>query len=297
MKVLRDNPFLTGVILLTVIGCGALGFLASGAMTRNQEARDAYGQAVQKLQQLQNRVPFPNEANVHKAEALREAFKQRLTSLEAALAKYQTPINPAITPQEFQDTLRATVNRVASKAEEAGVKLPENFYLGFDQYRDNLPLEKAAPQLAWQLEILSGLVENLIGPSAENPVVRSIDALARAPLPIENSGEAKAAGDLRKLPFQISFTAEQGKFRMAFNDFLKNPQFLIVRSLSVRNSNLQGPPVTHTGSQVPAGQETSPASPASPTALNVILGREVVSVDMHFEIVDFQLAAIPPKTP
>lgn len=297
MKVLRDNPFLTGVILLTVIGCGALGFLASGAMTRNQEARDAYSQAVQKLQQLQNRVPFPNEANVHKAEALREAFKQRLTSLEAALAKYQTPINPAITPQEFQDTLRATVNRVASKAEEAGVKLPENFYLGFDQYRDNLPLEKAAPQLAWQLEILSGLVENLIGPSAENPVVRSIDALARAPLPIENSGEAKAAGGLRKLPFQISFTAEQGKFRMAFNDFLKTPQFLIVRSLSVRNSNLQGPPVTHTGSQVPAGQDTPPASSASPTALNVILGREVVSVDMHFEIVDFQLAAIPPKTP
>lgn len=304
MNALRQNPFLSGLILLTVVLCGVLGYLASGALTSYRAAMDSYTQAVQKLQQLQNRVPFPNEENVRKAEGLRDEYQKKLVALKDSLALHQTPLVASVAPQEFQDALRATVNEIVAKAEAAHVKLPENFYLGFDEYRDRTPSDKAAPQLSRQLGIISGIVGELIGANPESPMVKSIDSLARPQLP-EERGEAPSATGLRKMPVSVGFTAEQGKLRILLNSLLKTPQFLIIRAMSLKNSNLQGPPVGHGaegGANPGAGSPTQtagaaanpgaqPAATGRPGSLNVILGREFVSTDLSLEIVDFQLGA------
>jgi hypothetical protein len=318
MNQLRENPFLTGVILLTVIACGALGFLLSGAMATHQGSMDAYTQAVQKLQSLQNRVPFPDQANLKQAEALRDAYKEKLEGLKANFEALQVPLDPAVTPQQFQDTLRATVNAVASQAEAAKVQLPDGFFLGFDTYKDSLPTDKAAPFLARQLLIISTVVKDLIGPNPENPGIKSIDALVRTPLAEESPAPPAppAAANapkpaeppvppLVKRPFLIGFTAEQGKFRMAFNNLLRSPQLLIVRSLSIKNSNPQGPQIasaTEPAASTPASlfAEGSEA-PKAESTLNVILGKELVRVDLALEIVDFKVpvkgATTSEKTP
>ncbi len=305
MNVLKENPFIAAVIVVIVAGCGALAFFASGAFTTYQETMAAYTQAVQKLQGLQNKVPFPNEANIKQAEVLRDAYLEKLASLKTQLGALQVPREEGVSPQQFQDTLRSTVNAVVARAEAAKVLLPEGFYLGFNEYKDNLPTEKAAPELARQLTIITRIVEDLIGPNPENPGVKSIDSLERTPLRVESGAGSPAAGAAKDdpqsaievQPFMIGFTAEQGKFRIAFNNLLKNPQFLILRSLAITNSKTEGPPVAPPSDASATSTlpfQSTEAAPKEGTSLNVLLGREVLQVNAALEIIHFPVAAAAP---
>jgi hypothetical protein len=311
---LRENLLLAGLVAAILIVGGALTFFMVQAMTRYHETLDAYQQAVRRLHVLQSRSPFPNAENLEKSRLLTERYKSEFESLRSQVAKMQMPINPDIQPQKFQDDLRAAVNRIVDKAAAAGVELPRGFYLGFGQYANSLPNEYVAPALARQLAIIEKVITNLI-----DFKVQSIDALNRLPLPEESSpppkksdepqkggGESKP-DDLRLLPFDLAFTAEQGKLRVAFNSLLDSDQFLIVRNLAVQNTARVGPSISRQsgasgslpandppalGEQGSGGANTRRASQA-PATLNVILGREQVRAALRIEVVDFSTAPAP----
>ncbi len=297
MKWFKENPFLSALLVITLIGAGALGYFLSQAMTQYQEATDGYEQAVKSLHNLQNRSPFPSQANLETAKKAQKEYKDELDTLRGQLLRMQAPLNPSIKPQQFQDDLRQAVNDLASKALAAGVKLPENFYLGFNQYEATPPTDQAAPALARQLTIINRIVTRLVEYKVE-----AIDDLKRAPLPEESpapratppptGGKAGAAANnaatalIVRYPFDISFTTDQSKFRIALNSILESEQFLILRGLNIRNTNPAGPPVTDpsaTSSAAPTAAETVEAS----KNLNVLLGRESLKVALRIEIIDF----------
>lgn len=293
MNWLKENPFLSGLAAVTVAGTGALVFLLMQASTQYQETADAYNQAVQKLHTLQNRIPFPNAENLKKTKELEDEYRQGLNALSAQLAKMETPINPDVKPQQFQDDLRSAVNSIAEKAAAAGVTLPKDFYLGFDQYKDSPPSPQATPALDRQLRVINQIVSNLIGFK-----IQSIDSLERLPLKEESNAPAAPAGkgdakpaSLVRLPFNIVFTAEQPKFRVAFNSLMNSDQFLIVRAMNVQNSSPAGPPVVQAEK---SGAGAAPGA-ADNNDLNVILGREMIKVAMRIEIIDFPAVAEPQK--
>ncbi len=314
MRWLKENSFLLGLAATTILAGGALVFLMMHSMTQYRETREAYTQAVRKLHALQNRSPFPNAENFEKSRALEEQYKSELDSLRARLAieprKLQHRIK--IRPQKFQDDLRTAVNRIAEKAGAAGVELPKGFYLGFSQYANSLPNEHAAPVLARQLGVIEKVVADLIGFK-----VQSIDGLYRPPLPEESAtviqetedpqqrgrqSEAKPSG-FRRQPFDLAFTAEHGKLRVAFNSLLDSDQFLIVRNLTFQNTARVGPQVFRQssagpvaqGEQSPGGVSNSQGRPTAPSELNVILGRELVKASMRIEIIDFPTPSEPRK--
>jgi hypothetical protein len=306
---LRENSLQAGLVAATLILGGTLTFLMVQAMTRYHETLDAYQQAVRRLHVLQNRSPFPNAENLEKSRLITEQYKAGFESLRAQVANMQVPIDPGVQPQKFQDDLRAAVNRIVEKAAAAGVELPKGFYLGFAQYANSLPNEHVAPALAQQLVIIERLVTNLI-----DLKVQSVDSLNRLPLPEESAppprkidepqkgGEAKPEG-LRLLPVDLTFTAEQGKLRVAFNSLLDSDQFLIVRNLALQNTARVGPPISRqssgSGVQLPANDSATAGEPSSnsvpnpqrelqaPATLNVILGRELVRASMRIEIVNY----------
>ena len=288
MKWLQENPFLAGLSAVTVIGAGILGFLLSQALTQYQEASDGYAQAIQKLHTLQNRVPFPNNENLEKNKAVADQYKSDLAGLRAKLSAMVPPINPAIKPQQFQDDLRAAVNETVEKATQGGVTLPKDFYLGFGQYANSLPSEQAAPALARQLALIKDLVQRLIAFK-----IQSLDFLERTPLPQEGAAPAAAkagapAKVLERFPFDISFTAEQSKFRVALNSLLNGDQFLIVRALNVQNSNSAAPAIAVEGAESNTGSpQATPAAGGGQQNLNVILGRELVQVAARIEMIEF----------
>ncbi|HEY5741023.1 MAG TPA: Amuc_1100 family pilus-like protein [Terrimicrobiaceae bacterium] len=320
MNWLRENSFVAALVTLTTLGCGALMFLMVQAMTRYQETSDAYTHAVQKLHLLQNRSPFPDVENLEKSQLLKEEFRSDLDALRAQLEKMQTPPSTDIEPQKFQDDLRTAVNVVTEKAAAAGVELPKGFYLGFGQYANSLPTERAAPALARQLRIINKVVTNLI-----DFRVQSIDNLDRLPLP-EESGvnpvvqqterarpgskeTEKSLVEVKRMPFDLAFTAEQGKLRVAFNALLDADQFLLVRDLTLQNTSRVGPPISRTilpgapsssapnigssNDQLPGVSTALQGSQAGANDLNVILGRELVKASMRIEIIDFPLPEQP----
>ncbi len=202
--------------------------------------------------------------------------------------------------------------------------MPKGFYLGFSQYANSLPNEHAAPALALQLGIIEKIVTDLI-----DFKVQSIDSLNRLPLPEESAAtpvpqkaeepqqrgrqpEAKPGG-FKRLPFDLAFTAEQGKLRVAFNSLLDSDQFLIVRNLALQNTARVGPPVSRQTSasaappRLPANDPAAPAEQSlggaiiaqggqdAASELNVILGRELVKAWMRIEIIDFSTPSEPGK--
>ncbi len=300
MKWLQENPFLAGITAFTIVGAGVFAFLLSQALTRSQEATDGYNQAITKLHSLQERVPYPSVENLEKSKAQTAQYREQLLAIRKKLSSMEAPLDMAVGPQRFQDDLRASVNEVAEKAKEAGVGLPADFYLGFSQYANSLPSEQAAPYLARQLTVIKQLVLRLI-----DFRVQSIDALTRAalvqegnaaanPQPAQQANGQKKGGNasatpgkvLERAPFDISFTAEQSKFRVAFNSILSDNQFLIIRSVNVENTNQAGPPVAQ-AEATPATAYTAPAAENAKKDLNVVLGRELVRVALHLEMIDF----------
>lgn len=280
MNWLKENPFIAGVVAVTVVATGALVFLLTQSMTRFQETSDAYTASVQKLHSLQNRSPFPKAENLGQTKALEEKYVAELKGLKTLLQKMELPIVPDVSPQKFQDDLRSAVNKMTEKAAAAGVAIPKDFYLGFSQYKDSPPSAGAAPALARQLKVIDKLVEDLI-----NFKVQSVDFLERQPLPEESGSPKEKKAGIQRFPILLGFTSEQPKFLVTFNSLLNANQFFIVRAMNIQNTSPNGPPVVledKTGST----SATSPAAPASHD-LNIILGRESVRVALRLEMITF----------
>jgi hypothetical protein len=304
---IRENSFLATLTAVTLLSCTALIYLVVQAMGRFEETSEAYAQAVHKLHTLQNRSPFPSVENLEKSQLLKGQYTEELGALRAQLESMQMPGNPDVQPQRFQDDLRAAVNLITEKAAAAGVELPKGFYLGFSQYANSLPNERAAPVLARQLSIINKIVTDLV-----DFRVRSIDSLDRLPLPEESSAppppkpersvqrgkeaDASPVGIIRQ-PFDLSFTAEQGKLRVAFNSLLGSDQFLLIRYLALENNVRVGPPISRVASGSGSRSDQTPAArppnAAAANSLNVILGRELVKASMRIEIIDFPPPAEP----
>jgi hypothetical protein len=291
MNWFKENPFLAGILAVAIVGSAVFGYLIVQSATALSASSAAYNEAVNKLHALQNKVPFPSAENL---KAIQENFAEHTAQIDGfrkQLAKMELPLDQTITPQQFQDGLRAAVNEIRTRAEENHVELPANFYFGFDQYQTQVPSEQAAPFLQRQFLVIRSLISRLV-----DYKVTAIVGVTRAPLPQESGPTAGRpnkpdASDpvLQRFPFAVSFNAEQGKFRVAFNSLLGSEQFLIVRSVAVENSSPQAPAKRGMEAASPSRANASTAGDAanSEDGLQVILGREILKVTMELEMLDF----------
>lgn len=294
MNWFKDNPFLAGLAAVTLVASLALGYLAFQSYTAYSASIEGYTAAVSKLHGLQNKVPFPSAENLATMKSGLDDYAARINTLRSQLTKMEVPLNEKITAQQFQDGLRTAVNDLRVKAEANGVQLPEKFYFGFDQYQTQVPSEQAAPFLQRQFLVIQAIITRLV-----DFRVASIEGVNRPPLaqegpaaaaPAPAPGKAPAEPVLVRFPFDVSFTAEQGKFRVAFNSLLGSDQFLIIRSIDILNSNPLAPSKSASAA-TPSAADTNPFA-AQTTAkdqksLQVILGRELLKVNVHLEMLDF----------
>jgi hypothetical protein len=293
MNWFKDNPFVAGVLAVCLVGSGVLGYLIFQSVSAYSASSDAYTASVAKLHTLQNKVPFPSDANLKSIQAGLDEYSSHIRNLQSQLAKMEVPLDEKFTPQQFQDGLRTAVNDIRVKAEANGVKLPANFYFGFDQYQTQVPTDHAAPFLNRQFLVIQSLVVRLV-----DYKVASIEGVTRVPLPQESSaapaGQRKpdaAEPVLSRFPFDITFTAEQPKFRVAFNSLLGSDQFLIVRSLEIHNTNPQAPAkkIADLGAagQNPLAAGAGAVPGKDQSSIQVILGREMLKVTLRLEMLDF----------
>ncbi len=279
----KKNPFL-GILgvsaLLLAAGGSALLLWAQSAMAKE---REAFFANTSQLNALQAARPFPNAENLEAAEAELAHAREILAGLATTVAAQSAPLDENLTPQRFQDDLNARVTALAATAAEAGVTLPENFYLGFEQYRAQLPAVSAAPALGQQLASIAEAVSLLI-----TARVSAISALDRAPLPDETGDGTGASSELHLAPFQLSFVTDQSGFRSALTALTTAQPVLLLKLLQVANSQPSSPPK----GELP-GQDRADDAPAAAPQIPVVFGRESLAVTLGLSSVSTKPAASP----
>ncbi len=267
----KQNPFLGGLAVITLVLVAATSYFLWGALGQYDAASVAFGEHKAALEKLQAMTPFPNAENVSLGTKELEEAKQVL----GAIAKSVQITVPDATPTSFQDELRKVINDLKAAAEAAHVSLEENFYLGFNAYENQLPSEAAAPKLALQLQSIQKVVSILIAERVEK-----ITAIVREPLAVESAAGAKAGNpampDFILAPFSVSFIAGQAPFHKAFNRIIEVKPPVFVRLVSVVNSAPTAP------SKVPeAAPAAGPAGHGADDIANKpIFGREVLHVNL-----------------
>src|SRR5256885_11888297 len=162
---------------------GAIGSLLS---TRGGWAASSTGctTAKPKLTRLERLAPYPSADNLRKMKAHAEDYSTALAKLKDELKTGIAPAQP-MAPNEFQSHLRIALNAIADKARANKVKLPDKFYLGFDDFVSALPSEAAAPALGQELAEIEWLMNGLL-----DAHVDALTVFRRTPLPEENNPSA-----------------------------------------------------------------------------------------------------------
>jgi len=293
MNRLKENPVLVAIIAFALVGTAATTFLALQGTARHTAAVDSFNSQINTLRRLQNGKPYPDGPNAARVEESIAGYEKAVADFKSRLATLEAPLDPSITPQKFQDDLRASVDDLRRKAADKGVGLPEEFFFGFDAYQSQLPPQEETPALNREFSVIRRLVESLV----DLPVA-SIDSLQRFPKSAadadsEENADAEPGEDAEasaRAPFDsfnLGFTAPQEKFITAFNLVPEAGGFLVVRSLTIENTNPVPPPRAEPTPATPDPADPfETAAPESQT-LPVVFGRESVKATFLFEILDF----------
>ena len=265
------------------------------------------------LARLRRGIPFPNDDNLQKMKAQTEAYRTSLVTLENELKPRSFPIVP-MQPNEFQAQLRQSANAVIEKGRASKVQLPENFYLGFDNYATSLPNSAAAPLLGRELKAIEWLTNTVIDAHAD-----ALTSLSRAPLAEEKAAPTPppatvrggkpakpanaAPGVVKSDSLDLVFAASPAAARKVLNQIAgAKEQFFVVRTMVVKNPVDKGPPRGET----PGAAAASAATPAQPSAaaregtpaaasVSFIVGTEHINVAAKIEIMQFDIAETPSR--
>jgi hypothetical protein len=320
MNWFKENKFLSGFLIVMVVGVGLLGFLFLSAKGKYDEAYTAYEEKARELEGLVARPIFPSQKNVEKLGEQKKEVMDKVAELAKSLATQQIPAEE-MTPAQFQDKLKATVTALRTKAQQTGKagvlgEAPDKFFLDFDKYETAPPDADAAVPLGRQLKVIDWVVGKLIDSGLTGIKVH------RHELPeeqgkkkVEDKKSAGGKGDkvqkvaVQKHPFEVEFIGEQAGFKQALNAIIEyKGQFLTPRVVIVKNSAEKAPARAGTGGiggdpiagvPPPANPDGTPAVvPAVPAATAkapsaYIVGEEKVIVRLMLESVDF--AEVAPK--
>ena len=283
----RENRWLGNfLIAFAVTALLALWFLF-GARSGFTEASAQFNEAATERNRLEHLNPFPNEENFRKTQAALNDYGATLTKLKEELRARVLPVEP-IAPNEFQSRLRRAIVSTTEKARANRVKLPENFHLGFDEFRTTLPTTAAAPLLGQELaqvELLFGIlidarVDAIAAVKRTTPPAEA--TAAPTPPPKKPSAPANAAPPVvERAIVDLTFTASPSAMRKVSNQIASaQRQFFIVRTLYVRNQQLKGPAREQTAA-------TAGTTPPPTSAIKFIVGNEHVEITARIEIVRF----------
>ena len=283
----RENRWLGNfLIAFAVTALLALWFLFR-ARSGFTEASAQFNEAATERNRLEHLNPFPNEGNFRKTRTALDDYSATLTKLKADLRAQVLPVEP-IAPNEFQSRLRRAIVNTTEKARANRVKLPENFHLGFDEFRTTLPTTAAAPLLGQELaqvELLFGIlidarVDAIAAVKRTTPPAEA--TAAPTPPPKKPSAPANAAPPVvERAIVDLTFTASPSAMRKVSNQIASaERQFFIVRTLYVRNQQLKGPAREQTAA-------TAGTTPPPTSAIKFIVGNEHVEITARIEIVRF----------
>jgi hypothetical protein len=301
MNWFRENPFWSAFIAIAggaLLLAAALLWWTKGSY---EDAMAKYRESAAEQTRLESGNPYPSAANVGKMKTYLDNYKATLDKLKAEL-KTRMLTEAPLAPNEFQTRLRQAIIHTAENARNNRVKLPANFFLGFDEFVSSLPSPEEAPALGQELSQVQLLLNTIIEArvdaiTAFRRVAHPGTATAAGPMPSATPrlGTKPSPGpkviEQRTVEFAISASPTGGR-RVINQIAAANEQFFIIRAIHVKNQKDKGPARENAGLTAPipppnpAGAAPA-ATPAGP--LNFIVGNEHIDLSARVEIVNFRL--------
>jgi hypothetical protein len=303
MDSLKKNKFLSTYLAVVVLGALGLGYLLFSSLKANKAAAEAFDTEKSAVASLEQKPLYPNKANLEARLAQVAEFSASVTKLQDGLRAAQPALDEAATSDKFQSELTGTLSALEAQAEltklnsRAGAK----FDLGFGEYLENLPPNKAVPDLLYQLGGVNAMVRTML-----TDRVASIDDIKRAELDVESTAAAPAAAALKpgtpagrgpkkpsagpapalaenlvlkRYPMEVRFTGSPRSVQDVLNHLAASKDyFYAIRSLRMENENKVGPP---------KGAATQDNSEESKTDSDVVLGGENVAVWLALDLVRY----------
>lgn len=271
--------------------------------------------AVARLQQLNNRDPFPSPENIAVMQENLKAVQASAVALNDTLQRGQLAPE-AIEPAEFAPLLERVSKRLGARAAEGGVVLPDKFTYAFARYAaGELPAPAAIPRLVVQLKAIDAVcsllfqarISELVSidrevfeageASAETEETidprrqRRVAAAAAAPTATAVQLPPPETNDLYGVErLTITFAARETAAWDALNALARSPLFLAVVDVRVENTaavagniGKKQPPGALGGEQAAAaGLAHYPSHDE-----RVVAGREPVRVSLVLDLYRF----------
>lgn len=299
MNWIKENKFLTGFFAVMLVSLGVLGYLLFAAMGKHDEATANYTKQASELTRLQSLPVSPSQKNLDALVAQKKAAVEVVASFQASLAAKSIPAGP-LTPEQFQDKLKATKTAIFEAAAQAGTVLPPKFFLGFDSYATQTPQGAAATPLGRQLKAIEWVLTQLfvnhvaeLGAEGKDPIKR--DLLPEESGKVDEEPAKKKGGPPGELktkplvsfhPFEIKMVCTQKALGEVLNALVgpKAPQFFIPRVITVKNEKTSLPKADANPVPVPDQEKKS---------TGYVLGDEKLQVTLVIDMVDFAGPSLP----
>ncbi len=292
MSWFRQNRFLGTFLMVFGIATLAAAYFLWSARSGFDAARARFDENATELNRLQRLTPFPTETNLRKMKTQADDYAADVNKLKEELKLHVLPVVP-MAPNEFQSRLRQAMTSIGERARANKVKLPENFFLGFEEFAAALPDNAAAPVLGQQLAQVEVLLNILIDARIESLTafrrVPSTESLAPAATPAAVApGARKPPAGLPLLErsvIEATFVSSPGAARRVINQIATvNQQLYVMRTLHILNEKDKGPARVGRGAAgTPAASLVTPAN----AALNFIVGNERVQTSTRVEMLRF----------
>ncbi len=291
MNWFQQNKFLGTFLIVFGLATLAAAFFVWNAKSSFDEAKARFDENATELNRLQRLTPFPSDANLKKMSAQAKDYAAELKKLREEMATHVLPATP-MKPNEFQAHLRQVLISVAERARANKVKLPDQFFLGFDEFAAGLPDEKSAPELGRQLAQAELLVNTMIDARIDALTsFRRVPVADLAPSPPPAAGPKPPAATkpatqplIERAVIDATFASTPSAARRVFNQIATiNEQLYVMRTVHVLNEKDKGPP------REGAGATTSATPPPANAALSFIVGNEHLQTAIRVEMLRFSL--------
>lgn len=317
MSWLKENLFISFLAVITLIVCATLTIFAKSGSSRYQAANESFQSAYSEIRSLERIPLYPSSSSRDAKKKALDDYRSSIIDLQGSFSGYRSVKLPEMTTQEFTSKLKATRKEIVSEYKATGVKIPENFFLGFEGYRGTLANSDAVGILSYQLDIVN-YVNSELAKAKPTELIR----FYREELP-EESGEIYSPENneiARTFGYEITFKGSEKSVREFLNSLgVTSPYYLVVRSIRISNENGAPPKITdakfevdtaeveveagsvdnffgtNDSSEPTTEEEEDSQAPQLDTSriLTQVLGREDVEIFIRF---DATLFAEAPKT-
>lgn len=235
-----------------------------------------------RIRELQYNIPVSSFSQI---KAQSEEYASESARLIEMLPQFSTQ---TLTPQLFQDKLRDRVSAIITKASEAQIIFPANFYLGFDSYRATLPPQNMVSELDRELEIIFILVNQLIDFRIFD--ISAIYRLSSQDGQISLAKESPMPSQIsrplnQRRVFDLCFISDQKALRGILNFILKCPYLISVEAMQVTSQSSNPPKKDDVNFDNTSMQPlTSQREGSEPQTIKLLFEKEKLMVTLRIAI-------------